>query len=78
MSSDPSKVREEALRLPIEARAQLAAELLGSLDDADDLDESEHEAAWSSEIAERLREIEAGEVETVPWSEARRRIVRED
>jgi putative addiction module component (TIGR02574 family) len=78
MSMDPSKLREEALRLPVEARAQLAAELLGSLDEDDDLDAAEHEAAWSSEIAERLRQVEAGEVQAVPWSEARKRIVRED
>jgi hypothetical protein len=78
MSMDPSKLRDEALRMPVEARARLAAELLRSLDEDEDLDGAEYEAAWSSEIAERLREVEVGEVQTVPWSDARKRIVRED
>jgi putative addiction module component (TIGR02574 family) len=78
MSMDPAKLRDEAMRLPVEARARLAAELLGSLDDMDDVDPAEHEAAWSAEIVERMRQLEAGEVETVPWADARKRIVRED
>ncbi len=74
---DPTKLRDEALRLPPDARARLAADLLGSLDDsADDLSPVEHDAAWGAEIAERLRRIDAGEVEPVPWIEARERIVR--
>jgi putative addiction module component (TIGR02574 family) len=78
MSTDPANVRDEALRLPARARARLAAELLGSLDEDEDLDAREHEAAWSAEIAERLRAVDAGEIEPVPWAEARRRIARED
>ncbi len=78
---DPSKLRDEAMRLPADARARLAAELLGSLDEGDDdeaLDPAEHEAAWSAEIAERVRQIDSGEVKPVPWSEARRRITRQE
>ena len=70
---------DEAMRLPADARARLAAELLGSLDDGEEddaLDPAEHEAAWSAEIAERMRQIDSGEVKAVPWSEARRRITR--
>jgi putative addiction module component (TIGR02574 family) len=80
MSMDPSKLRDEAMRLPADARARLAAELLGSLDEGEDeaLDPAEHEAAWSAEIARRVRQIDTGEVKPVPWSEARRRITRED
>ena len=77
MSIDPSKLRDEALRLPLQARARLADELLRSLDDDDELDEAEHAAAWGPEIAERLREIDAGEVQAVPWSVTRQRITRE-
>jgi putative addiction module component (TIGR02574 family) len=73
----PAKLRDEALRLPTEARAKLAAELRGSLDDADDVDATEHEATWSAEIAERVAQVDRGDVQTVPWSEARKRIVRE-
>ena len=77
---DPAKLRDEAMRLPADARAKLAAELLGSLEDNDDdsFDPVEHEAAWSAEIAERVRQIDSGEVKAVPWEEARRRITHED
>jgi hypothetical protein len=44
MSMDPSKVRDEA-------------EPLRSLDHEEDLDEAGHEAAWSSEIAKRIRQV---------------------
>jgi putative addiction module component (TIGR02574 family) len=74
---DPSKLRDEVLRLPREARARLVDELLHSLDDDDEIDQAEHETAWGSEIAERLRAVDAGEVRPVPWSEARQRIMRE-
>lgn len=77
MSIEPSRLRDEAMRLPVNARAQLAAELLESLDDSSDkISPEEHEASWDAELAERLRRIDAGEVETLPWSEARKRIVR--
>ena len=29
------------------------------------------EAAWSEEVERRVREIEAGEVETIPWEQVR-------
>jgi putative addiction module component (TIGR02574 family) len=78
MSIDPSKLRDEAMRLPANARAQLAAELLGSLDDSsDEISPGEHEASWDAELAERLRQVDTGEVKPVPWAEARKRIVRE-
>lgn len=77
MSMDPAKLRDEALRLPADARARLAADLLGSLDD-EELDPSEHDAAWGDEIAERLRQVDSGEVTPVAWTEARQRITRED
>jgi Putative addiction module component len=80
MPMDPSQLRDEALRLPLKARARLVDELLRSLDDDgpddDEIDQTEHAAAWSSEVAERLREVDAGEVQTVPWSEARKRLRR--
>jgi len=71
-------VRDEAMRLPAPDRARLAAELLGSLDDDEEIGEAEHEAAWSHEIAERLRAVDAGEILPVPWAEARRRITQDE
>ncbi len=62
---------ENAMRLPDEQRAALAAALLESLDQGIDEDA---EAAWSAEIACRLRQVQSGDVKTVPWSQARKMI----
>jgi putative addiction module component (TIGR02574 family) len=67
------RIADEALKLPAEARAALAGTLLDSLDEEVDEDA---EAAWSAEIAKRVRELEDGTVKTVPWSEVRRSILR--
>ncbi len=67
----PQELLDGVMQLPLAERAALAAALIESLDDVVDEDA---EAAWSVEIERRLREIEAGAVRTVPWSEARRLI----
>ncbi len=69
---DPTKVLREAMRLPSAARAALAARLIESLDT--EVEEGA-EDAWSDEIAKRVSEIDDRTVATVPWSEARRRIL---
>ena len=66
------EVFREALKLPAEARAALAGSLLDSLDETVDEDA---ESAWEIEIARRIKEIDEGHAELVPWSEVRRRIV---
>jgi len=71
MKQDSDELLKEALKLPPEARAALAASLLDSLDQEVDEDA---EAAWQKEIDRRLRELDSGAVKPVPWSEARRRI----
>jgi putative addiction module component (TIGR02574 family) len=71
MSSKAQKVLEEALTLPAEERADLAACLLESLDEQED---EAVEEAWAREIERRMREVESGAVKTIPWSEARRRL----
>ena len=65
-------VLREALKLPAEARAALAGSLLDSLDDTIDEDA---ESAWEIEIARRIKEIDEGRAELIPWSEVRRRLV---
>ncbi len=35
------------------------------------------EAAWAQEIARRLNAVDSGGVATIPWAEARRRILGE-
>jgi len=69
---DPKQLLAEALQLPPEERAALAGELIQSLDRevGDDA-----EAAWSVEIRRRLERLDAGLATTVPWAEARRRIL---
>jgi putative addiction module component (TIGR02574 family) len=73
MTSDVQDVLAAALRLPVEARAALAAELIHSLDQAEIAEEVED--AWAEEIQRRLADVDAGTVTPVPWPEARRRIL---
>lgn len=73
MPPDPVKLLEEALKLSPEARAALATSLLESLDEG--VDENS-EAAWAVEIAKRIHELDSGAVAPVPWSEARRLILK--
>lgn len=72
MKPAQQKVLEEALRLPIGARAALAGHLLESLDNAVDEDV---ELAWSKEIARRIADLDQGKVKTVSWTVARRQIL---
>jgi Putative addiction module component len=44
-----------------------------------DRDEDEDaEAAWSVEIARRLRDVESGRVKTIPWPQARQLIAADE
>jgi putative addiction module component (TIGR02574 family) len=59
--TDKSKVvLEEALKLTANERAEVAEQLLASLDEAHD---SDVEKAWQEEIQRRLQQVERGEVE---------------
>ena len=79
MARNAADLLDEALDLPAQDRARLAGELLKSLDDAEEvLDQAVYDAAWGAEIERRLREIDTGAVQAVPWSEARRRIVGDE
>ena len=64
-----------AMRLPDEQRAALAAALIESLDHEVDDDA---ETAWSAEIARRLREVKSGQAKTVPWPQARQMIAADE
>jgi putative addiction module component (TIGR02574 family) len=61
---------KQALTLPDEERAELAASLIDSLDTTVD---NNVEAAWQEEIARRLDEMESGKVKGIPWEEVRRK-----
>jgi putative addiction module component (TIGR02574 family) len=67
---------QEALRLPRRERADVAAELLASLDDDLTDDPQELEKAWAAEIERRARRVLAGESSGTPWEQVKQRIER--
>ena len=71
MKRDAAEILKGALALPTEARAALARSLLDSLDS--DVDE-DAEAAWATEVDQRVAELESAAVKTIPWAEVRRRL----
>jgi len=71
MARDVAELFREASQLPEADRAELAGRLLESL--AGEPDE-EVEAAWSEEIERRVRQIDSGEVRTIPWDEVRAKL----
>ena len=74
MTRPARAVLVEALRLDPEARAEIAAELLASLDGPEDPDA---EVAWAAEIERRVAEIEAGTAKLEAWEDVKRRIERD-
>jgi hypothetical protein len=64
----------DALRLDLKTRADLAAELLASLDGPADADA---EQAWAAEIEHRAAGLEAGTEQVESWDETKRRIERD-
>jgi len=72
MTSKVEKVLSDALELPSDERAEVAVTLLESLggDEEGRVDE-----AWAAEIKRRVDEVQSGKVKTIPWSEARRKIL---
>jgi putative addiction module component (TIGR02574 family) len=68
MSKTAQKVFHEALQLELSERAELAAELLASLDGEPDEDV---EDAWAAEIERRAARARSGEDAGRPWAQAR-------
>ena len=71
MTSRAEELLREALTLPIAERADVAAELLASLDAAEADNVAEVEAAWAAEIERRARRAIAGESAGIPWEDVR-------
>jgi putative addiction module component (TIGR02574 family) len=71
VSKAGEKLLEDALRLGLSDRAELAAELLASLDGAPDQDA---EKAWAAEVERRAQRARSGDDGGKPWSEVRDRI----
>jgi putative addiction module component (TIGR02574 family) len=74
MSKDAEELYAAALKLSEKERSDLAARLIESLDEPFD-DEVEVEKAWQEEVERRVDAMDAGIGKSVPWPEARRRIL---
>jgi len=71
MERHPAELLRNALALPLEARSALIDSLIESLDTS--VDEGSTEA-WKREIELRLKQIDDGSVQLIPWGAARRRL----
>jgi putative addiction module component (TIGR02574 family) len=69
MSSVPAELLDAALKLPKEARSELADRLLDSLGPV--FDDAEIEAEWAAEIKRRVDDLKSGREKGIPWEEAR-------
>ena len=74
MTKPAEVVLADALRLGEDERAELAAEILASLDGPADPDADQ---AWADEIRRRIASIESGAAKLEPWDEVKRRIEKE-
>jgi hypothetical protein len=74
MSIDPDAVLREALALPVDRRAEVAAELLASLDEPVQDDPDVIRREWAEELDRRARRALSGEDPGEPWTEVRDRI----
>lgn len=73
MSKTTDDILNNAKKLSTTERAELAAELLASLDGEP---EEAVEAAWAAEIQRRVERVRSGEAKGRPWSEVRERLER--
>ena len=72
MTAQAKKLLSEALALPQDERARIAASLIESLEGGG---EPDVDRIWRDEVARRISELDAETVATVDWLEARRRIL---
>jgi len=73
MTTNAQKILGDALSLSASERAELAAELLASLDET----EAEVEAAWAAEISRRAAEARQNPTDDEDWRTALAQIQRE-
>lgn len=66
MTRQLKDIAAEALELPLDARAELASQLLESLDD---LSEKESDRLWALEAERRYAEYESGNIDATPAEE---------
>jgi hypothetical protein len=73
MARGTRELLAEALELPLDDRAKMAAELLESLEEA----EADVEEAWAREIEKRVAAARAGELASTDWRTVLDRVERE-
>ena len=64
MTQEAHELLQKALSLPENERADLAGNLLSSLDATVDQDV---DAAWQQEVVRRAHEVQSGKAVTIPW-----------
>lgn len=69
MATPTAKLISDALELPRADRAELATQLLRSLDDEGEV--SLDEAVWAKELERRAAAVADGTAELVPWENFR-------
>ena len=74
MTERAQELLRKALTLPRDERADVAAELLASLDEPTTDDPAAIQAAWAKEIERRARRVLAGESSGEPWEDVRVRV----
>ena len=70
MTQEAHELLQKALALPENERAELAGNLIASLDATVDQDV---DAAWQQEVVRRLHDVQSGKVESVPWEEVQQK-----
>lgn len=76
MTQRAQAILREALALPVDDRARVAAELMASLEDLPTEDPAAVEAAWATEIQRRARRVLSGESAGESWDTVRERTAR--
>ena len=77
MTNEAEALLREALALPDEDRADVAAELLASLDSPVADDPAVVRDLWSQELQRRARRVLSGEAVGEDWSAVRQRLADE-
>ncbi len=75
MSVTVDELLRQALELDPKAREELATLLLESVPTES---QEEVDAAWEATIRRRVQELESGAVQTIPWEDVRRKLLRSE
>jgi putative addiction module component (TIGR02574 family) len=70
MTQEAQELLQKALCLPENERAELAGNLISSLDTTVDHDS---DTAWQQEVVRRLHDVQSGKVETVSWEDVQQK-----